>query len=154
MLIALAIFSANDWKISLLHIICDAILVHFYFSWNVKTLIWAYGSTALWNTVLIFFYQIELYVYKNRFMSGHVCWIFSWYRNTSQQAHSLVWWLIPSNIQYKTHYRKQLNWRLLRCSWSIDCWRCSTYMYIFILDLTPVFNISHKDNCRPRREPF
>ena len=40
----------------------------------------------------------------------------------------------------------------LWCSWSIACRRCSNY--IFILDLTPVFNGLGKDNCNMRQELF
>ena len=42
--------------------------------------------------------------------------------------------------------------RSLLCSWSIACRRCSNY--IFILGLTPGFNILRKDYCKPRRETF
>ena len=38
------------------------------------------------------------------------------------------------------------------CSRSIACRRCSNY--IFILDLTPGFDILHKDNCKMTREAF
>ena len=41
----------------------------------------------------------------------------------------------------KTHFCRQLN-----------CRRCSTY--IFILNLTPGFNILRKDNCKLKREAF
>ena len=51
-----------------------------------------------------------------------------------------------------THLRRQLNCGSLRCSWSIACRRCSNY--ILILDLTPGFNGSGKDNCKPRRGSF
>ena len=40
----------------------------------------------------------------------------------------------------------------LRCNWSIAYRRCSNY--IFILDLTPGFNIWREDNCKPRRVAF
>ena len=40
----------------------------------------------------------------------------------------------------------------LRCSWSIACRRCSSY--IFILDLTPGFIRVGKDNWKARRETF
>ena len=47
---------------------------------------------------------------------------------------------------------RQRNFWPLRCSWSIACRRCSNY--IFILDLTPGFNILRKDNCKTRRDTF
>ena len=59
---------------------------------------------------------------------------------------------IPSSLQYKTHFNRQLNCWLLRCSWSIACRRCSNY--IFILHMTLGFNVLHKNNCKPRRETF
>ena len=59
---------------------------------------------------------------------------------------------IPLSLWYKMHLSRQLNCWSLRCSWGITCWRCSNY--IFILALTPGFNILHKDNCKPRREAF
>ena len=46
----------------------------------------------------------------------------------------------------------QLNCWSLRCSWSIACRRCCNY--IFILHLTPGFNILRKHNCKPKRETF
>ena len=54
--------------------------------------------------------------------------------------------------QYKTHFSRQLNCWSLRCSWSIACRRCSNY--IFILHLTPGFNILRKGNCKSRQETF
>ena len=48
------------------------------------------------------------------------------------------------------HFSGQLNCWSLRCSWSSVCWRCSNY--IFIVDLTPGFNILRQDNCKPRWE--
>ena len=50
------------------------------------------------------------------------------------------------------HFIRQLNCWSLRCSWSIACRRCSNY--IFILDLTPGFNILCKDNCKQRQGAF
>ena len=54
-----------------------------------------------------------------------------------------------SNIR---HFSRWLNCWSLRCSWSIDCRRCSNY--IFILNLTPGFNGLGKDNCKVGREAF
>ena len=48
--------------------------------------------------------------------------------------------------------RRTLNCWSLRCSWSTACGRCSNY--IFILDLTPGFNVLGKDNCNLGRETF
>ena len=48
------------------------------------------------------------------------------------------------------HLSRKQNCSSLRCSWSIACRRCSNY--IFILDLIPRFNISHKDNYKTGRE--
>ena len=59
---------------------------------------------------------------------------------------------LPSSLQYKTHFSRQLNCWSLRCSWSIACRRCSNY--ICILQLTLGFNILRKDNCKPRQETF
>ena len=59
---------------------------------------------------------------------------------------------VPSSLQYKTHFSRQLNCWSLRCSWSIACRRCSNY--IFILNLTPGFNGLGKDNYKMRREAF
>ena len=59
---------------------------------------------------------------------------------------------IPSSLQYKTHFSRQLNWWSLRCSWSIACRRCSNY--IFILNSIPGFNGLGKDNNKMRREAF
>ena len=51
-------------------------------------------------------------------------------------------------------YRKTSNiiCRLLRCSWSIACRRCTNY--IFILNYTPGFSILHKGDCKTRRATF
>ena len=59
---------------------------------------------------------------------------------------------VPSNLSYKTHLRRQQNCWSLRCSWSIACRRCSTY--ILILDLIPGFNGLGKDNCKTIRVSF
>ena len=59
---------------------------------------------------------------------------------------------LPSIFLYKTRFNRQLNCWSLRCSWSIACRRCSNY--IFMLYLTPGFNILRKDNCNPRQETF
>ena len=59
---------------------------------------------------------------------------------------------IPSSLEYMTTLSRQLNYWSLRCSWSITCRRCSTY--IFIYDLTPGLNGLGKDNCRARQESF
>ena len=56
-----------------------------------------------------------------------------------------------SNIR-RTLSSGKYNCSSLRCSWSIACRRCSNY--IFTLDLTPGFNLLHKDNCKTRRETF
>ena len=55
-------------------------------------------------------------------------------------------------IQWQPSSLRQLNCWSLRCSWSIDCRRCSNY--IFILNLTPAFNELGKENCKMRRETF
>ena len=52
----------------------------------------------------------------------------------------------------KSHFSRQLNYWLLRCSWSIAYQHCSNY--IFILHLTLGSNIFRKDNCKSRREIF
>ena len=75
----------------------------------------------------------------------------NWYILTS-------WWHKCLYIQYEScHCRvlydtvmSQLNCWSLRCSWSIACRRCSNY--IFVLRLTPGFNILRKHNCKSRRE--
>ena len=59
---------------------------------------------------------------------------------------------VPSSLQYKTHFSRQLNCWSLRCSWSIVCRHCSNY--IFILNLTPGFNGLGKDNYKMRWEAF
>ena len=64
-----------------------------------------------------------------------------------QLKHSL-----PSSLYKKTHFSKQSNCWSLRCSWSIACRRCSNY--IFILHLTPGFNILRKDNAKQKWETF
>ena len=58
--------------------------------------------------------------------------------------------IISSNLWYKIQFNKQL--MLISCSWSITCQRCSNK--IFILNLTPGFNILCKDNCKMRWETF
>ena len=55
---------------------------------------------------------------------------------------------VPSSLKYKTHFSRQLNCWLLRCS----CRRCSNY--IFLLHLTIDFNILRKDNFKLRWEIF
>ena len=60
--------------------------------------------------------------------------------------------IIQPNLQYKSHFSRQLNCWSFRCSWSIACRRCSNY--IFVLDLTPGFNGLSKGNCNTRREIF
>ena len=55
------------------------------------------------------------------------------------------------SINKCTSTEKQNYWSL-RCSWSIACRRCSNY--IFIMDFTPAFNGSGKDNCKTRCETF
>ena len=47
---------------------------------------------------------------------------------------------LPSSLWYKWHLSWQFICRSFIYSWSIACRRCSNYMYIFILDLTPGFN--------------
>ena len=59
---------------------------------------------------------------------------------------------IPSSLYYKTHFSRQLDCWSLRCSWSIACRRCSSY--IFIINLAPGFNGLGKDNYQMRREAF
>ena len=59
---------------------------------------------------------------------------------------------VLSNFQAKTHLSRQENCWSLRCSWSIVCQRCCSY--ISMLNLIPDFNILHKDNCKTRRETF
>ena len=44
----------------------------------------------------------------------------------------------------------QLDCWSLRCSWSIACWRCSNYIFIF--NLTSGFNGLSKDNYKITRE--
>ena len=60
----------------------------------------------------------------------------------------LFLWHILSNIQ--SHLSRQYNCWLLRCSWSIACWRWANY--IFIHDLKPRFNGLGKDDCKTRWE--
>ena len=48
---------------------------------------------------------------------------------------------LNSCLWYCFHFVK-----LVRCNWSIDCRRNSNY--IFILDLTPGFDVLGKDNCK------
>ena len=55
-----------------------------------------------------------------------------------------------SNI--RCTFSRQLNCWSLRCSWSIACRCCSNY--IFVLHLTPGFNILRKDNGTPKWETF
>ena len=50
------------------------------------------------------------------------------------------------------HLSRQWNCWSLRCSWGIACRRCSNC--IFIINLTPGFNIMGKDNCKTRPETF
>ena len=50
------------------------------------------------------------------------------------------------------HLCWQWNCWSLRCSWSIACQCCSNY--IFILDLTPGFNVLGEDNHKTRWESF
>ena len=60
------------------------------------------------------------------------------YRQFSNISHTLT------GNKISRHLSRQWNLWSLRCSWSIACRRCSNY--IFILDLTPGFNILHKKN--------
>ena len=74
--------------------------------------------------------------------------------------HEQLSWNFES--KYETFHSWKCTWKrrlrndghcaLLRCSWSIACRRCPNYIFIF--DLTPGFNRSHKDNCKTRRETF
>ena len=89
---------------------------------------------------------------KNQFAIEYgifnVCqWLtqFVWYLFLWKQ-----WFVIPSDLQYKSHLSRQRNCWSLRHSWSITCRRCSNY--IFILDLTPGFNGLGINNCKMRRE--
>ena len=59
---------------------------------------------------------------------------------------------VPSSLYHKMRLCRQLNCWSIICSWSIACRRCSNY--IFILHLSPGFNMLHKDNCKPIREAF
>ena len=70
-------------------------------------------------------------------------------REASDALHRIY---LPSSLQYKSHFSRQLNCCSLRCSWSIACRRCSNY--ISNLHLTLGFNILRKDSCKPRRETF
>ena len=54
-------------------------------------------------------------------------------------------------MKYQSILKVFICWSL-RCSWSIDCRRCSNY--IFTINLTPGFNIMGKDNCKTRPEIF
>ena len=55
-----------------------------------------------------------------------------------------------SNISH-TNGRQYTRWSL-RCIWSSTCPRCSKF--IFMLDSTPDFNGSGKDNCKMSQESF
>ena len=66
-------------------------------------------------------------------------WWFCWWSPEKPEAH-----------RAGNQYHVQLNCWSLRCSWSIACRRCSNY--IFILNLTPGFNGSCKDNYKMQRE--
>ena len=73
----------------------------------------------------------------------YVCWKIRSVRTISIKT-------MPSNLLNKSHLSWQWNSWSLRCSWSIACLCCSTY--IFILDVTPGLNGLGKDNCTWRRE--
>ena len=60
------------------------------------------------------------------------------YRQTSNISHFLV------------SYSRQYSCWSFRCSWSMTCWCCSTY--IFIQDLTTGFNGLGQNNCKTRLE--
>ena len=59
---------------------------------------------------------------------------------------------VLSNLKYRIHLSRQWNCWSRRCIWSITCRHCSNY--IFILDSTPGFNESGKDNFKTRWKTF
>ena len=60
------------------------------------------------------------------------------------------WKNVLSNLYHKSHLSSQHSVWSFRCSWSMACRRCSTY--IFIIDLAPSFNRLGKNNCDTRGE--
>ena len=65
-------------------------------------------------------------------------------------THSTLTVRLPSSLQYKTHFSRQLNCWSLTGSWSTACRRCSNY--IIILHSALGFSILGKDNCKPKRK--
>ena len=62
------------------------------------------------------------------------------------------YYYVPSNLYYKRHLSRKWNCWSLRCNWSIACWRCSNYIFIF--DLTPGFKGLGRDNYKAKWETF
>ena len=65
---------------------------------------------------------------------------------------TLLVYVLPSNLWFKTHLNRQYNCWSLRCNWSIADRRCSNYT--IILDLTTGLRGLDKDNCWTGRETF
>ena len=54
--------------------------------------------------------------------------------------------ILPSRLQYKTHYIRQFNCWSFRCSWSIACRR---YIYIYTGEMTLYWNGAKYTTGRP-----
>ena len=73
-----------------------------------------------------------------QYIDRHSAYYKVMYRQTYNISRNLVDNKIVDHLEH----------RLSALSWSIACQRCS--ISILILDLTPGFNILHKDNCKTR----
>ena len=112
--------------------------------------------------IVICEFKLELQTGKSQFGSKSIIFLALWPSNLMDDQRSLVItsekfmmippWNIPSSLEYKTHFSRQLNCWSLRCSWSIACRRCSNY--IFILNLTSGFNRLSNNNYKMRQETF
>ena len=63
-----------------------------------------------------------------------------------KNSSEIIFWITIKSQIYEMHFNRQLNGWSFRCSWSIACRRCTNY--IFILHLTPGFNILCKTTAR------
>ena len=112
--------------------------------WNIVN--WIPRNKLQWN------FDRNSYIFHQENPFENVVWKMAAILSRPQCVMHCINQELSSSLWYKPHLSRQLNCGSLRCSWSIACRRCSNY--IFILDLTPGFNGSGKDNCKTRRESF
>ena len=102
------------------------------------------------------FRKTSCYIPKSDIGCSVIISTFSQFTKTGHRQHSTAFSWIKIVYHQTSDISRTIvgnkNCWLLRGSWTIACWRCSNYIFIF--DLTPGFNGLGKDNCKTRRETF